>query len=180
MLYFFVSSSQILIFLLPKTSLIFGNAWCIFSSLGPGETQNFSFGSQAEKVWEALAYRVVRVWVVNFFPPNFPGFSPSFKVQWIKQFLKTNLPDHFCMWLWPLIKQKCWYWKWNVVMLTNSAVFPIETSSSAVTVVAIRTVPHTHPWVLARVVATGIHCKQEQQSCFVRTNWHFNVALVTK
>lgn len=131
------------------------------------------------KVWEALAYRVVRVWVLNCFPPNFSVFSPYFKELWIKQ-LKKKLPDHFCMWLWPQIKQKCWYWKRNVAVLTNSAVVPIETSSSAVTMVAIRTKPHTYPWVLARVVATGIHCKQEQQSCFVRTNRHFNIALVTK
>lgn len=66
----------------------------------------------------------------------------------------------------------------NFASLTNSAVFSIVASASAVTLVAVCTKSHTHSWVLARVVTTGIHCKQKKK-CHVTshtTTHHFNVS----
>lgn len=39
-----------------KATLIFSNVWHVFLSLCPRETENYSFESEAENVWERLLY----------------------------------------------------------------------------------------------------------------------------
>lgn len=48
-------------------------------------------------------------------------------------------------------------------VLTTGAVLSIEAGASAVTFVVVQSEPHTHSGVLTRVVATRIHCKDEDK-----------------
>lgn len=70
------------------------------------------------------------------------------------------------MWLAGIID--AWiYVEWQVLAsLTNSAVFSIEASASAVTLVAVCTKSHTHSRLLTWVVTTGIHCRGGQRTFF--------------
>lgn len=47
--------------------------------------------------------------------------------------------------------------------LTDGAVFSVVASASAVTLVAVLAISHTHTPVLARQVAAGVHCQKEEK-----------------
>lgn len=53
-------------------------------------------------------------------------------------------------------------------MLTSGAVLAVVAGPSAVAPVAVGAEPHTHAGVLAGVVATGVHCRQVDES---RRSW---------
>lgn len=81
--------------------------------------------------------------------------APNF----LEYFLFVSLSKVSCRLCHKLLHTQIW--------LTNGAVFPVEASASAVAFVEVGTKSHTDPWVLTRVVATGIHCKQEREVSFI-------------
>lgn len=66
--------------------------------------------------------------------------------------------------------------QWRVcLVLTTGAVLSVEAGASAVTFVVVRSKPHTHSGVLTRVVATRIHCKEEDRIIFKCKKCNFKI-----